>query len=68
MSELEPSIALIESVFSHMSYTDQIQTLVKLHARMNICPRCLRDYKYEEEKEARLCKACVLDFIAKYRG
>ncbi len=67
MSELEPSITLIESVFSHLSYTDQIVTLKMLHARMNVCPRCLRDYKFKEEKEARICKSCVLSLIEDFK-
>ncbi len=61
--EVDPSVELIESVFGHLSWVNQIRVLVRLHGKMDVCPRCLTQYRYKEERDAKICAACVISFL-----
>lgn len=53
----------IVKAFRLLAYSDKILLLRDLLTDARVCPRCLRDFRYEEEIKANICKQCALSFI-----
>ncbi len=58
-----PWFSEVVTLFRRLVHDDKIRALKAMLEETRICPRCLRDYRYTEEVEAKICRACVLDLI-----
>lgn len=55
----DPTVELILSTFKYLPITLKQKTLIGLLQSIDWCPRCLTPYEYKEERDARICGACV---------
>ncbi len=58
-----PWFSEVVTLFRRLVHDDKVRALKMMLGEARVCPRCLRDFRFQEEVEAKLCKNCVLDFV-----